>query len=63
MRSDQIAQGFIQLHLRTETAYSLAGQPAPLLGCPYGEETFPYTQSEPLLFQLMTIVSSHHVLL
>lgn len=57
MRSDQVSQGFIQFHLRTGTAYSLARQPAPLLGCPYGEETFPYIQSEPLLFQLTTTVS------
>lgn len=61
-RSDQVTQGFIQLHLGSlhrGRLNNFSRQSAPLLDCPHGEKSFfSYIQYEPLLFELKHVSSS-----
>lgn len=56
MKSDHVAQGFIQSSLENLQG---GGQQNPYrisvlcLECPHGEKVSPYMQSEPLVFHLM----------
>lgn len=59
-RSDEVTQGFIQFpleNIQEGRLYNLSGLSAPLLGCPYCENLFHYAQSEPLLFELISVFS------
>lgn len=55
MRSDQVAQSFIQLHF--ENLLSFSEHPASLFDWPHEEKGFFPIYSEPLFFQLMPVVS------
>lgn len=46
--SNKIAQGFVEHYLeecQEQRLHSLSHQPVAVLGCPHGEECFPYVQS------------------
>lgn len=60
VRSDQVAQDFIQLgleNLQGRRLDSLSGQPIPLFECPHGERICPYILSETLAFYFVPIAS------
>lgn len=64
MSSAQDTQGFIHSvleNLQGQRMPNLSGQIVPLLSCPDGEFYFPYSQAEPLLFQLISMSFFHHV--
>lgn len=60
MRSDHVAQGFVQSgpeNIQGCRLYNLSEQPSPTTDCPRGEKGFPSMWSIPLLFEFMPIVS------
>lgn len=63
LKSEQVAQGFIQQSLENPQEFKLdhSGQPAVLLGCPCGSKGLPYIQAELLSFQCdHCLLSCHH---
>ena len=44
-------------NLQGQRLHSLSGQPVPVSSCRHGVKGFPYVQSEPVMFQLMSVIS------